>query len=82
MSTASTQQEPRCAKCGGTRLVQARLEEGMHFYMDQESGHGLHRLAMRAYLCPDCGYTEFWVRNPAQILMIGEEEHPLQEEDF
>ena len=84
MTTASTEQgqEPRCVRCGGTRLVSARLEEGMHFYVDQESGHGLHRFAMRANLCPDCGHTEFWVQNPAQILVLGEEEHLLQEEDF
>ena len=81
-STAEQQQEQQCAKCGGTRLVSARLEKGIDFCLDEEACHGVRRLDMKALLCQDCGYAEFWVTNPSRTLVLNERDHAIQEEDF
>ena len=81
-STAGQQTQQQCAKCGGTRLVPARLEKGIDFCLDEETCHGVRRLDMKALLCQDCGYAEFWVTNPSRTLVLNERDHEIQEEDF
>lgn len=74
----------QCARCGGTKLVPARLEQNMSFYLDDDTHHSLCRVGMKALLCQDCGYAEFWVMDPARALPCDEPERvpTLQEEDF
>ncbi len=73
-----------CARCGGTKLVPARLEQNMAFHVDDDTHHSLRRVGMKAILCQDCGYAEFWVMDPAHALACDEPERvaAIQEEDF
>ena len=73
-----------CMRCGGTNLVPARLEQNMTFHVDDETHHSLCRVGMKALLCQDCGYAEFWVMDPSHALACNEPEpvSAIQEEDF
>ncbi len=73
-----------CARCGGKNLIPARLEQNMTFYVDDDTHHALCKIGMKAVLCQDCGYTEFWVMDPAHAVPCDEPERvpALQEEDY
>lgn len=80
--TAAEQSAKQCARCGGTNLVQARLEHGMNFFINDETHHSLCKIPLKANLCPECGYTEFWVIEPSRALPCEDDERYIQEEDF
>jgi predicted nucleic-acid-binding Zn-ribbon protein len=73
-----------CARCGGTKLIPARLEQSMTFYANDDTHHSLCRVGMQAILCQDCGYAEFWVMDPSRALAPDEGDcaTEIQEEDF
>jgi hypothetical protein len=83
-TSSTTTSTTTCARCGGTSLIPARLEQSMTFHVDDETRHAVCRVGMRAVLCQDCGHAEFWVMDPARALPCQptEEEAALQEEDF
>ena len=79
---AITESAKQCVRCGGTKLVEARLDQGMTFFINDEAHHSLCKVAMKAHPCQECGYTEFWVIEPARALPCEEDERLVQEEDF
>jgi predicted nucleic-acid-binding Zn-ribbon protein len=72
----------QCARCGGADLVEARLEQPLFFHVNDDTHHSICKVAMKATLCQGCGYTEFWMIDPARALPCDEEEPLVQEEDF
>jgi predicted nucleic-acid-binding Zn-ribbon protein len=80
--TAAVESTKQCARCGGMNLVPGRLEHGMNFFISDETHHSLCKIPLKANLCPDCGYTEFWVIEPSLVLPCEEDEPFVQEEDF
>ena len=71
-----------CARCEGTKQIEARLETGMTFYVNDEAHHSLCKVGMKAKICQECGYTEFWVMEPSRALPCDDPEPVVQEEDF
>ena len=72
----------KCAKCGSGNLVPARLEPDLTFHVDDDTHHSHCRVPMKAFLCPACGYAEFWVIDPVRALPCDDDDRVLQEEDF
>ena len=79
---AITESTMQCGRCGGTKLIQARLEQGMTFFVNDEAHHSICKIPMKANLCQECGYTEFWVIEPSRALPCDDDERTIQEEDF
>ena len=71
----------RCAKCGSTRLVPGvrvadrgdgnfsyDLSLEMYEHPQALFFKGTRRSVLTATVCGDCGFTEFFVKNPALLL--------------
>ena len=80
--TATATGGKHCVRCGGTSLVEARLEHGMTLFFNDETHHSTCNVPMRANLCQECGYAEFFVIDPARTLPCEDDERMIQEEDF
>ena len=75
--------ETACLRCGGARLISAKLEHPLAFCVDHAAHHGTLRLGLKAFICEGCGHVEFFVSDPSQIVKPQNEADPvLQEEDF
>ena len=74
----------QCVRCGEEALLDAVLEQTLNFCVDHGRHHGVHHVGMSARICRSCGYTEFWVKDPAHALGTepGYQDHTIQEEDF